>query len=158
MTLEIIGQLEKEQEEAVRSAFRGVLAYVGQKDSVYVELTLASPQEIQEVNKETRGIDRVTDILSFPTLLSEKRAVKADEYPQDVDPESGEIMLGELLLCMDRAKEQAEEYGHSLKREVAFLVTHGLLHLYGYDHVEKEDEEEMFPLQEKILQDLGITR
>ena len=158
MTLEIIGQIDDICESAIRRAFLGVLEYMGQTDDVYVELTIATPDEIKEVNNFSRGVDRVTDVLSFPALLSERKKISKSDYPADVLPDSGEVMLGEIMLCVERAKEQAEEYGHSLVREVAFLVTHGMLHLFGYDHIEKCDEEEMFPIQAEILDKLGITR
>ncbi|MBQ2714736.1 MAG: rRNA maturation RNase YbeY [Clostridia bacterium] len=158
MTLEIVGELNKECENAVNMAFFGVLEYIGQTDDVYVELSIVSPEEIQDINRETRSIDRVTDVLSFPTVDGKRAKISVDDCPFDVDPESGEIVLGELVLCLERAKEQAEEYGHSLVRELAFLVTHGTLHLFGFDHIEKADEEEMFPLQNKILEKIGITR
>lgn len=158
MTLEIVGQIDKDYKNALKQAFFGVLEYIGQEDEVYVELTLATPEEIKEVNAQTRGVDRVTDILSFPALDGKKGKIVAKDCPFDIDPESGEIVLGELLLCVERAEEQAKEYGHGIIRELAFLVVHGMLHLFGYDHVEKEDEEEMFPLQDIILDKIGITR
>lgn len=158
MTLDIIGQLNPEHENAVKQAFFGVIDHIGQTDDVCVELTLTTPEDIREVNRDTRGVDGVTDILSFPTVDGKRDKIFKKDCPFDVDPESGEIVLGELLLCVERAREQAEEYGHSLIRELAFLVVHGMLHLFGYDHIEKSDEEEMFPLQDQILNKIGITR
>lgn len=158
MTIEIIGQIDEIYESAIKRAFLGVIEYMGQTDDVYVELTIATPDEIKEVNMLARGIDKVTDVLSFPTLLSTRKKVEKADYPADILPDTGEIMLGEIMLCMEKAEEQAKEYGHSLVREVAFLVTHGMLHLFGFDHIEKADEEEMFPLQAEILEKLGITR
>ena len=103
-------------------------------------------EEIHELNKTYRGIDRPTDVISF-----------ALEDSNDFEVE-GLRVLGDIYVCIDRMREQAIEYGHSEKRELSFLVCHGLLHLLGYDHMEKEDEKVMFGKQDKILERLGITR
>ena len=102
--------------------------------------------EIHELNKTYRGIDRPTDVISF-----------ALEDSNDFEVE-GLRVLGDIYVCIDRMKEQAREYNHSEKRELSFLVCHGLLHLLGYDHMEKEEEKIMFGKQDKILERLGITR
>lgn len=101
--------------------------------------------KIHEINKEYRGIDRPTDVISF--------ALEEDE-----DYEVKERLLGDIFISIDKVYEQAKEYNHSVKRELFFLVTHGFLHLLGYDHMKKEDEEIMFPLQEKILNEYGVTK
>lgn len=103
-------------------------------------------EEIHELNKTYRGIDRPTDVISF-----------ALEDSNDFEVE-GLRVLGDIYVCIDRMREQAIEYGHSEKRELSFLVCHGLLHLLGYDHMEKEEEKIMFGKQDKILERLGITR
>ena len=98
-----------------------------------------------------RDIDRETDVLSFP--------LGDDENGYEVDPDTDAIMLGDIVISLEKAKQQAEEYGHSYRREVAFLLTHSLFHLLGYDHVNSEEEEkEMFGKQDKVLDKLGITR
>ena len=102
-------------------------------------------KEIHKINKEYRGIDRPTDVISF--------ALEEDE-----DYEIKERLLGDIYISIDKVYEQAKEYNHSVKRELFFLVTHGFLHLLGYDHMKKEDEEIMFPLQEKILDNYGVKR
>ena len=102
-------------------------------------------EEIHKINKEYRGIDRPTDVISF--------ALEEDE-----DYEVKERLLGDIYISIDKVYEQAKEYNHSVKRELFFLVTHGFLHLLGYDHMKKEDEEIMFPLQEKILDSYGVKR
>lgn len=102
-------------------------------------------ERIHEINKEYRGIDRPTDVISF--------ALEEDE-----DYEVKERLLGDIFISIDKVYEQAKEYNHSVKRELFFLVTHGFLHLLGYDHMKKEDEEIMFPLQEKILNEYGVTK
>lgn len=102
-------------------------------------------EKIHEINKTYRGIDRPTDVISF--------ALEEDE-----DYEVKERLLGDIYISIDKVYEQAKSYGHSVKRELFFLVTHGFLHLLGYDHMEKKDEEVMFPLQEKILNEYGVKR
>ena len=101
---------------------------------------------MQEINKEYRGIDRPTDVISF--ALEDSEGVELENYR----------ILGDIYISIDKVKEQAKEYGHSEKRELAFLTVHGFLHLLGYDHMEKEEEKIMFGKQEEILNGFGITR
>ena len=115
------------------------------KNNISVNITIVSQKEIQRLNNEFRGIDRVTDVLSFP--LFEKDELKTGEMLD----ENITSDIGDIVICKVRAKEQAKEYGHSLLRELCFLSLHGFLHLLGYDHIEKKDEEIMFPLQEKNI-------
>ena len=128
---------------------------------VSVNLSFASEETIQETNKEFRDIDKVTDVLSFPALDLESPGDLSgieEGDPAYFDPETGELILGDIMICVKRACEQAEEYGHSIKREIAFLITHSLLHLLGYDHMEDEERLVMEDKQKKILESLGITR
>ena len=108
-----------------------------------------------------RGIDSVTDVLSFPMLSYEKAgdfSFLSEENECDFNPDTGEVILGDIIISVDKVKEQAGEYGHSESREFAFLITHSMLHLFGYDHIEEEDDKIMEPLQEKILNELNIYR
>lgn len=114
--------------------------------NAYFSLIFVDENEIQKINKEYRGIDKVTDVISF--------AFEDNETIVNKDIR----VLGDIYICIPRAVEQAESYGHSIKRELAFLTVHGLLHLLGYDHIKKQDEEKMFELQELILNEEGITR
>ncbi len=102
-------------------------------------------KEIHRINREYRHIDNPTDVISFAYIDCE-------------DTETLPFELGDVFICVDKIKEQANEYSHTLYRECSFLVTHGILHLLGYDHMQKEDEEEMFQLQNDILEELKITR
>lgn len=108
-------------------------------------IIIVDNNKIHEINKEYRGIDRPTDVISFALEEDENYEVK-------------ERLLGDIFISIDKVYEQAKEYNHSVKRELFFLVTHGFLHLLGYDHMKKEDEEIMFPLQEKILNEYGVTK
>lgn len=119
-----------------------------------VSLLLTSDEEIHRLNLEYRGIDRPTDVLSFPQIEYETPGdlSKAEEQ------ESGELFLGDIIISLDRVKEQAESYGHGTRREFAFLVAHSMLHLLGYDHMTEKDTEDMEARQARALEHLGIER
>ena len=105
--------------------------------TVEVNYAFVSPRQIQELNQKFRQVDKVTDVLSFPD--------------GDINPETNRRFMGDVLICKEVAKRQAEEIGHSLEREITFLQVHGTLHLFGYDHIESEDEIKMLGLQRKIM-------
>lgn len=122
------------------------------------ELVFADEEEIKATNAAQRGVDAVTDVLSFPTLEGILgKELKAKDYPFDVD-EEGNLFLGSIMICQQRAREQAEEYGHSYERELNYLIVHAVMHLFGYDHMEEADKLLMREQEEKILAKLGLTR
>lgn len=125
-----------------------------------VSLTLTTDERIHDLNKEFRGIDRATDVLSFPMISYESAGdFSYLEYMEDIfHPETGEAMLGDIVISIDHVIKQAEEYGHSTKREYAFLIAHSMLHLLGYDHMTPQEAAVMEKKQEKILNTLQITR
>lgn len=126
---------------------------------VYVLLT--DNEEIHQINLEHRGINSPTDVLSFPNSEYETPADFSDLEERDPDafhPDSGELMLGEIIISMDKVKAQAEEYGHSCLRELAFLVAHSMLHLMGYDHMEEDQRLVMEEKQKNILDKCGYIR
>lgn len=127
------------------------LAYEGFEIPCEVSVSIVDNEEIHQINRQFRDIDRATDVLSFPLLTYEE-----GEIP-DLN-EKEELLLGDIIISLERAREQAEEYGHSLKREIAFLTAHSMLHLLGYDHMEEEEEKEMFAKQREILNKAGIPR
>ena len=132
---------------------------LGQTDKLSIELDFVSPEEIQTLNREYRGVDRVTDVLSFPYLDGVKgKVIRREDVGDDSDDETDSVLIGSVCINPERAKEQAEEYGHSLKREVYYLALHGFLHCFGFDHVEKADEEEMTALANEIMDSLDIKR
>ncbi len=140
----------EDMEQLIESCTRAALEEEGIEEDAQVSVTLVDNEAIREINNEHRGIDRATDVLSFPL---------GDDDSFDTDPETGAILLGDIVISLQRAAEQAEEYGHSFRREVAFLITHSLFHLLGYDHVDSEEDEKlMFGKQDKVLEKLGITR
>ena len=130
--------------ELIRRAVSFALENGGVPGDACVLITDA--EEIQSLNRTYRKIDRVTDVLTFPAWEGEAILCPKDEY------------LGDIAICYERAVEQAEEYNHSLERELAFLAVHGSLHLMGYDHMTQEDEAVMFAKQEEILLSLGLSR
>ncbi len=132
---------------------------LGQTDKLSIELDFVSPEEIQTLNREYRGVDRVTDVLSFPYLDGVKgKVIRREDFGDDIDDETDSVLIGSVCINPERAKEQAEEYGHSLKREVCYLALHGFLHCFGFDHVEKADEEEMTAIANEIMDSLDIKR
>ena len=124
-----------------------------------VNLMIVDLDTIHEMNRDYRQIDRPTDVLSFPNLSFDSPG-KFDltESADVVDPETGEVVLGDIVICYDKVLEQAEEYGHSILREFAFLLTHSMLHLCGYDHMTEEETSVIEAKQNQILDTLKITR
>ena len=129
--------LEKDYADLMAIAFK----HLGKTENYEVDVTLVDEATIQEINRDYRGVDRVTDVISFAFLDNDDGIIAGDCLE----------MLGEIYICVPRALEQAKEIGNTPERELSFLFVHGLLHLLGYDHMKKEDEEIMFPLQETIL-------
>lgn len=130
--------------EELKDYTKYLFDYMNIKDAV-MSIIIVDNKEIHRINKEYRNIDRETDVISFAL---EEGETFDEPYKT----------LGDIYISIDKVYEQAKEYGHSVKRELFFLVTHGFLHLLGYDHMKKEDEEVMFPLQEKILDNYGVRR
>ena len=148
-------------EEVVQSVALEVLDSENCPYEAQVNVLLTDNAGIRQFNKEYRDIDRETDVLSFPNLdFEEPGFYEIDENMEAsyFDPDSGELILGDIIISVDKVKEQAESFGHSLKREFAFLVAHSMLHLFGYDHEEIEEREIMEEKQREILQQLSITR
>ena len=128
---------------------------------VQVYVLLTDNEEIHEINREHRQIDRPTDVLSFPMSEYLQPGDFSDIEERDPDafhPDSGELMLGDIIISMDKVQEQSREYGHSLTRELAFLVAHSMLHLMGYDHMEEEERRLMEERQREILNLCGYKR
>lgn len=128
---------------------------------VQINVLLTDNEGIREFNNEYRQIDRETDVLSFPNLDYEIPGdfeIDEDMEADYFDPDTGELILGDIIISVDKVAEQAENYGHSVKREFAFLVAHSMLHLCGYDHMEPDEAAIMEEKQETALRNLGITR
>lgn len=162
-------QIEKEvkvtfpfsEEEYIKKVIEAAADYVGCPYETEVNVLITDNAGIHEMNREYRKIDRPTDVLSFPLLEYETPADFEhieEEQPYCFHPETGELLLGDIVLSYDKIKEQAAEYGHSELRELCFLVAHSMLHLFGYDHMEDEERIIMEQKQEEILEGLGISR
>lgn len=136
---------ENVDESLIEGLIKATSEKLGISDSL-VEIILIDDEKIHEINKQYRGVDRPTDVISF-----------AFQDMEDITI-SNITNLGEIYISLDKVKSQAKEYGHSERRELGFLTVHGLLHLLGYDHMNSEDEKEMFKLQEDILKVYGLER
>ena len=134
----------KDTEAIIKRAANGALA--AEKVSGNISVLVTDDNGIWAMNRDYRNVDRPTDVLSFPSSEGEELSSVPDDF------------LGDIAISIDRAKAQAEEYGHSFERELSFLTVHGCLHILGYDHMTDEERQEMFALQDKILNDMGITR
>ncbi len=145
---------KKEYEEIIKK----VLAKCFEEESLEnsklsITITLTIPKRIQQINKEYRGIDKETDVLSFP--MFEGTELKQKIQKQDFEHED---ILGDIIISIERVEEQAKEYDHSFERELSYMLVHGFYHLMGYDHIEEADKIKMRPKEEKILADLKISR
>jgi probable rRNA maturation factor len=156
MTLEIdyideTGELAPEQVQQILQLLQLAAKREAVTGDSELSLTFVDNEKIHEINREYRGIDRPTDVISF--ALEENTEGEMEIIGQDMPR-----VLGDIIISIPRAKQQAEEYGHSFMRELGFLAVHGFLHLLGYDHGTKEEEQQMFSRQEEILQEFGLTR
>ncbi|MDE6597144.1 MAG: rRNA maturation RNase YbeY [Clostridia bacterium] len=137
------------------------VAFCGEVESdctLSAEIIIVDEDEIRRLNKEQRDKDAVTDVLSFPSLDGIfGKALKKEDFPCDTD-EDGNLFIGSIAICLKRAKEQAEEYGHSLNRELNYLAAHGVCHLLGYDHMDEIDKKVMREKEECVLKKINATR
>lgn len=135
--------------ELIEKVIAESLRYEGVSDNCEISVTIVTNEEIHSINLKHRAIDRPTDVLSFPLIDFEKESLPTD---------GSKIYLGDIIISIEKAEEQAKEYGHSIDREIGFLTAHSMLHLLGYDHMTKEEEEIMFKKQEEILNNLNLRR
>lgn len=165
MTLDFENESDKELGlelyELAEQVISCALDYMDCPYEAQVSLLITDNEEIRQLNREHRGIDRATDVLSFPMVDYETPgdfSFLEEEGTDCFEPDSGELMLGDIVISADKVLEQAQEYGHSTKREYAFLITHSMLHLMGYDHMTQSEAAQMEQLQEEILKQLNILR
>ena len=152
--------LPLECEELAQRVIEATADYVECPYEAEVNLLLTMNEEIHEMNKNFREIDRATDVLSFPMVDYEEPGEFdfLEEAMEYFNPETGELMLGDIVISKEKVIAQAEEYGHSIEREYAFLIAHSMLHLFGYDHMEEEERQVMEAKQRDILEQLQILR
>lgn len=153
-------RLPFDPEPAARTVIEKALEYEGCPFEAEVNLLLTTDEEIHTMNREFRQIDAPTDVLSFPMLEYQNPGDFSvfEEEEDSFDPESGELLLGDIVISKDKVLRQAEEYGHSPKREFAFLIAHSMSHLFGYDHMEEDERLVMEQKQREILERVGILR
>ena len=149
---------EEFPEENVRALAGAMQGFVETDVPLSVEFVFVDGEEIRRLNREMRDTDKVTDVLSFPSMDGIKgQAIKGAEHPYEID-EEGNLLIGSVVVCCDRAREQAEEYGHSYERELHYLLVHGIMHCLGYDHMTDADKVEMREKEEYVLKKLNIAR
>ena len=145
----------------VRRCCNAVLQLEKFEGSAEISVTFTDNEGIKALNKQYRDKDIETDVLSFPMLSYEKAgdfSFLEEESEDDFNPDTGEVMLGDIIISVDKVLEQAQSYGHSPKREFAFLIVHSMLHLFGYDHIDPKDAAIMEPKQKQILEEMHIVR
>ncbi len=133
----------------IEDVIKESLSYEKISNNCEISVTIVDNKTIHQINKKHRNIDRPTDVLSFPLI---------DFNKESIPNNSQVVYLGDIIISIEKAIEQANEYGHSLDREIGFLTAHSMLHLLGYDHIEKDEEEIMFKKQEEILENLNLRR
>ena len=145
--------------KAARKSLETALEGLAESDLPFaVEAVKVSAEEIRSLNARERNVDSVTDVLSFPSMdLKRGEPVLSDEHGEEID-EEGRLFLGSVVVCEERAREQAEEYGHSYARELTYLTVHGILHCLGYDHETEEEKREMREKEEKVLKKINLER
>lgn len=157
--------LELDYETIIKDVVNESVDYEKCPYEAEVNVILTDNEAIHQINKEHRNVDSATDVLSFPMIeykepadfdsLEDDMNVNAEDY---FNPDSGELMLGDIVISVEKVIEQAEKYGHSKKRELAFLVAHSMMHLFGYDHMEEDEAKVMEAKQNEVLEQLGISR
>ena len=160
-------KLDFDWETVIKSVVGTACDYVKCPYEAEVSVTLTDNESIRQINNEYRQIDNPTDVLSFPLLNYDYPAdfsfLESDDEDDEIvseyfNPDSGELMLGDIIISVDKVKEQSLKYGHTDRRELAFLVAHSMMHLFGYDHMESTEAVVMEQKQEDVLSILGITR
>lgn len=153
-------KLDIESRRLAEKAIDIALDYIKCPYEVEINMIITSNSEIQVINNEQRGIDKATDVLSFP-MIEYEIAGDFSCVEDGIDyfhPDTGELILGDIIISAEKVKEQAENFGHSHEREFTFLIAHSMLHLFGYDHMEEDERIEMESMQAEIMNQLGISR
>ena len=154
-------KLDFDYETLIKKVIEACMDYEDCPYETEVSILLTDDNAIQEINKEYRDMDAPTDVLSFPVTDFEIPGDFSnieDEHPDSFHPETGELLLGDIVISVERAIKQAAEYGHSIEREIAFLTAHSMFHLFGYDHIEDEERRIIEDKQREVLDKLAIFR
>lgn len=154
-------EITKEQMLLIEATVTELAKYLHCTHSLEISISFVEEEEIKELNREHRDIDQITDVLSFPLIDFDEPGKLSEITEEDFEYfnlDTGDLILGDIVISLKKAKEQALEYGHSYERELGFLMVHSMLHLFGYDHIDEEDAKEMFRIQELILEQIGLKR
>lgn len=157
---DIKSKLDIDYKNIIKNTINEVIEYEGCPYETEINVILTDNENIQEINNEFRNINKPTDVLSFP-MIEYKKPSDFSELEKENDcfnPETGELVVGDIVISVDKVYEQAENYGHTIVRELAFLVAHSMLHLFGYDHIDEQERIVMENKQREILNNIGITR
>ena len=150
-------KIVSEQKINVKKIAKAVYKTLNQTAKLKAELVFMQAEEMQQLNAESRGVDKVTDVLSFPTLDGiREQVLQVKDHP--FETEKGRLFIGSIVMCEQKIKEQAQEYGHSEEREKTYLLVHGLMHLFGYDHMTEEDKKQMRDKEKQALKLLGVAQ
>lgn len=150
-------KIDCEKKLPLKKLAKTVMKHLNQKERCYIELVFVGEEEIRSLNAQNRGVDKVTDVLSFPTLDGIRgKILNKKDFPLDV--EKGRLNLGSIAVCEEQCARQAEEIGHSTEREIIYLVLHGVLHLFGYDHLTDDDKTQMRSIEKAVLATLKIDQ
>lgn len=158
---EVESGFDFDEKQLAQSVVSFCLKHEGFPCAAQVSLTLTDDEGIRQYNSRYRGLDRPTDVLSFPLLSYQKPgdfSFLTERRGEDFDPDTGEAVLGDIIISADKVREQAEAYGHSERREFAFLIVHSMLHLMGYDHIQEQEAAVMEEKQRQILEAMEIRR
>lgn len=159
--VEFTGQeIDKDTKKLLKKIAKQTFKNNGQKlRKLEVAIEFVYDDEMQELNSATRNIDETTDVLSFPNLNDVfGKTINIKNFPNDINPENGKVVVGDVVINLNRAQEQAGSFGHSLTREISYLMVHGLLHLLGYDHIDKLDASIMRAQEEQVLAKFNLKR
>ena len=150
-------KIVSEEKINVKKIAKAVYKTLNQTAKLKAELVFMQAEEMQKLNAESRGVDKVTDVLSFPTLDGiREKVLNVKDYP--FETEKGRLMIGSIVMCNQKIQEQAKEFGHTEEREKTYLLVHGLMHLFGYDHMTDEDKKQMRDKEKQALKLLGVEQ
>ena len=157
--VQIDGLLDKDILNAIEQVHDAIASSLRLPKSILINLTIVDEATIRNLNRTTRNINKVTDVLTYPYIdLKVGEHLRLKDYQENIDPCDKMLTIGDIYICMERARSQAAEYGHTLKREVSFLFCHGMLHICGYDHIDPNDAKVMEQKQDAIMNKCGISR
>lgn len=145
------------EKRIIKKVEKACFKHLNQENFFSIDITIVGEEEIRSLNERTRGVDKVTDVLSYPCFDRLKLPVERSEFC-DADCDGKRVVLGSIVICRQRAIDQAKEYGHTYEREIGFLACHGFLHILGFDHIVESDEKVMFAHQRAIMDKVGLKR